>query len=174
VKISKIFLAAMFSAAIGLSTPSYGQSSSEIESAVRAGRRAADEYRRQEQDSKDSANQALYEKNMAEIRVLEKICRPMWRQSQLTRREFIETFTKKKSERRAISKVCFENEIWMNKWCSPPPSNQGWSDADKCVGKAEDWPEMPEMKEFLEPTFRLSEFDPAMQRFYAAVAKKYE
>ncbi|WP_128082250.1 hypothetical protein [Sphingomonas sp. Ant20] len=62
----------------------------------------------------------------------------------------------------------------MNKWCSPPPSNQGWSDADKCVGKAEDWPEMPEMKEFLEPTFRLSEFDPAMQRFYAAVAKKYE
>ncbi|WP_128082249.1 hypothetical protein [Sphingomonas sp. Ant20] len=71
-KISKTFLAAMFSAAIGLSTPSYGQSSSEIESAVRAGRRAADEYRRQEQDSKDSTNQALYEKNMAEIRVLEK------------------------------------------------------------------------------------------------------
>lgn len=93
-KILKPILVALFSIAIGFSTPSYGQSSSEIESAVRAGRRAADEYRRQEQESKDSANQALYERNMVEIRVKEKICYPMWRQSQLTRREFIETFTK--------------------------------------------------------------------------------
>jgi len=33
---------------------------------------------------------------------------------------------------------------------------------------------MPEMKDFLKPTFRLNEFDPAMQRFYAEIAKKYE
>ena len=152
----------------------FAQSSSEIENAVRTGRRAADEYRRQEQEAQESANRSLYERNMAEIRVVERVCRPMWRQKTLTRRQFIESVTSKKSERRAITKICFDNEIWMNKWCSPPPPQQGWSDADKCIGKADDWPKMPEMKDFLEPTFRLSEFDPAMQRFYAEVAKKYE
>lgn len=106
-------LAAVFSAPIA------AQTSGEVAQAVRTGRRAADEFRRQSEEAAYAASQSQLATALAETLVADRICKPMWKQNTITRREYIERITKKRSERRAVTSICYANELSMYGFCSP-------------------------------------------------------
>lgn len=152
--------------------PSVAQTSSDIEQAVRTGRRAADEYRRQSEAADYAASQRQIAAGIAEARVKDAVCKPMWRQTALSRREYIESITTKKSARRAYMNVCYTNELSMYGFCSPKEwgDYQGVAFPDSCVGKREDWPKPPDIKDYIT---RLDEFHKAEESYRALVASKY-
>jgi hypothetical protein len=133
----------------------------------------ADEYRRQSKEAEYAANQRQIETALAETRVKDLVCKPMWKQTALSRRAYIERLTDKKSLRRAYIGVCYANELQMYRFCSPKEwgDYQGVAFPDSCVGKREDWPKPPEIKDY---TAKLDEFRQAEEDYKALVAAKYK
>lgn len=150
------------------------QSSSDIEQAARAGRRAGEEYRRQAAEADDAARQAQLASSMAEADIEDSVCKPMWKQTALTRREFIGSLTKKRSQQRKVIQVCYSNELHMYGFCSPMTEGYpqgGVAYPSSCVGRREDWPKPPQVSDFIPD--RIADFPRAEAAYRALVAAKY-
>lgn len=148
--------------------PIVAQSQSEIERAVRDARRLEQEFERQERE----ARREFLRQNIVKAEIAEHICRPMWRQNELSRREYIATWTDKKRQQRAIAEVCYKDEIVMYSFCTPEEYSGDVSSS--CVGEQSDWPKPPQFEDYLEPTFRIDQFHADTAAYNRTIAKKYE
>lgn len=166
--------------ALFLGTEVFGQTSAQVEQSVRNGRRIVQEYERQEAEAKTAATQAQYERSMNHYAIFRNVCKPMWQQSALSRREFIENVTKKRSEQRTIKEVCYSNEVLMWHWCGPNELNNPdpLNSTELCVGKQSDWPKRPSKKDFMAgmtyPDYDAVKLEAAISSYEEAVSRKYD
>ena len=127
-----------------LASPAAGQSQGDYDKAARQADNAVRAYK----DLQYTRNKDILDASMAMALVDLHICKPMFEQSALSRRQYIVSKVKGRGKQRAVSEECAEREMWMAKICEPRTAHdENWnvvkSYEPSCPSNWKDWPPPP-------------------------------
>lgn len=127
-----------------LASPATGQSQDDYDRAARQ----ADSAVRAYEDLQHSRNIAQSEANLTLALVALHICKPMFEQTALTRRQYIASKVKGRGKQRAVAEECAGRELHMAGICEPRTAfdekfNEVKIFEPSCPSNWKDWPPTP-------------------------------